>query len=90
MQMICMCGEDNALENFTDIGLFLGVSDQSSHTGKLEAMIQFDIGKFVQYYVPTADLASYEAVGYIPREDFGKLSDVELQIGSTRRSRNLF
>jgi hypothetical protein len=90
IQMICMCGEDNALENFTDIGLSLGVSDQSSHTGKLEAMIQFDVGKFVQYYVPTADLSSYEAIGYIPREDFGKLSDVELQIGSTRRSRYLF
>jgi hypothetical protein len=87
IQMICLCGEDQTLESSTDIGLSLEVSAQSSHTGKLEAEIKFDVGKFVQYYLPTTDLSCYDSIGYIPREDFGQLVDLELRIGSTRRNK---
>lgn len=88
--MICLCREDQTLESFTDIGLFLEIADRSSYTGKLEAEIKFDIEKFVQYYIPTADLSCYGSIYCIPREIFEQLLDVELKIGPMRRNRYFF
>ncbi|KAI4264897.1 MAG: hypothetical protein L6R42_000011 [Xanthoria sp. 1 TBL-2021] len=90
IQMICLRGEDQTLESFTDIGLSLEISDRSSHTGKLEAEIKFDVEKFVQYYIPTADLLCYGSINCIPREIFEQLLDVELKIGPMRRNRYFF
>jgi hypothetical protein len=87
IQMLCLCGDDQVLESSTDLGLSLEISDGSSHTGKLEADIRFDVEKFVQYYIPTADLSCYGSIGYIPGEIFGQLLDVELETVPMRRNR---
>jgi hypothetical protein len=87
IQMLCLCGDSQVLESFTDLGLSVDISDGSSHTGKLEADIRFDVKKFVQYYVPTTDLSSCGSIDYIPREMFGQLLDVELELVPMRRNR---
>jgi hypothetical protein len=87
IQMLCLCGDDQALESSTNLGLSLEISDGSSHTGKLEADIRFDVEKFVQYYVPNADISCSGSIDYIPREIFGQLLDGELEMVSKRRNR---
>lgn len=88
--MICLYGEDQCLESDTDLGLSLEISTWSSHAGKLEAKIKFDVEKFVQYYLPTADLSCYGSLDCIPRDIFGMLLDVELNVRLMRRKRYFF
>ncbi len=89
--MIYLRGEDQCLESDTDLGLSLEISTRSSHAGKLEAKIKFDVEKFVQYYLlPTADLSSYGSLDCIPRDIFGMLLDVELNVRLMRRKRYFF
>jgi hypothetical protein len=85
--LLCLCGDNQILESNTDIGLSLEISDLSSHAGKLEAKVEFDVGKFVQYYVPAADFLRYGSFDCIPRDVLGLLLDVEHRIESTRQDR---
>lgn len=90
IHMVCLCGEDQVLENDTDLGLFVEVSGWSSHTGKLEAKLEFDVEKFIHHYLPSTALSCYDSVACIPRDVFGRLVDIESTIGVTRHKRYLF
>lgn len=90
IQMIGLCGEDHCLESKIDLGLFVEISDLSSHTGKFEAKIEFDTGKFIQYYLHTADLSCYGSLECIPREIYERLLDIESELCLMRRKRYLY
>lgn len=85
--MICSRGCDQALECDTDVGMSLEISDMSSHAGMLEAKIKFDLEKFVQYYVPTADIFYDGSTDHIPHEILKSLLDAEVSIGARRQNR---
>ena len=90
VHMICLCGDDQCLESDTDLGFSLEVSNWSSQAGKLEAKIKFDTEKFIRCYLPTADLSCYDPHDCIPRNIFGRLLDVELNLRPMRHKRYLF
>jgi hypothetical protein len=88
IHMLCVGEGEQTLD--ADLGLFLNISYSSSHTGNLEAAIRFEVKKFVQYYVHTADLPCCRSIGSIPPDVSGLLSDVELKVGLMRRSKLFF
>jgi hypothetical protein len=51
--------EDDGVEPNVDIGLYASLYSSTFSGGKLEARIEFNISKFIRYYIPTADRLTY-------------------------------
>lgn len=90
IHMACLQGDQQALESSTDIGFSLEISDTSRYAGMFKAEIKFDIGQFIQYYVPTADFSRHVHSDYIPRATFDSLLDAELKIDARRQNNYFF
>jgi hypothetical protein len=90
IHMACLQGEQQALESRTDIGISLEISDTSCYAGMFKAEINFDIGQFIQYYVPTADVSYYVYSDSIPRATFDSLLDAGFKIDAGRQNRYFF
>jgi hypothetical protein len=90
IHMACLQGDQQTLESEIDIGISLEISDASCYAGMFKAKISFDIGQFIQYYVPTADACHNDYGDYIPRETFDSLLDAGLELDARRQSEHFF
>lgn len=90
IHMAFLQGDQQALESRTDMGISLEISDASRYAGMLKTEISFDIGEFLQHYVPNADVSYNDYSGYIPRLTFDSLLDAEIKIDAERQDKHFF
>lgn len=88
-QMLYICGNDHCLELVSDLGLSMDISTAPTQVGTMSAKIEFDLRKFIQYFLPTANHSCYDEMSDIPREVFDQLAnEVEQKINSARNESN--
>jgi hypothetical protein len=88
--MAFLQGDQQALESRTDMGISLEISDASRYAGMLKTEISFDIGEFIQHYVPNADVSYNDYSEYIPRLTFDSLLDAGIKIDAERQNKHFF
>jgi hypothetical protein len=90
IHMAFLQGDQQALESRTDMGISLEISDASRYAGMLKTEISFDIGEFIQHYVPNADVSYNDYSEYIPRLTFDSLLDAGIKIDAERQNKHFF
>ena len=97
IQMIGRCGWED-WETSTDIGLSLELTsyislEHGGHRysyGGFRAYINFDMAKFIRYYVPTANISSSDSTDCIPHDVRKLLLDAQSDVYTQRVARGLF